>query len=56
MLMVILEVRFLVIFEVKHTKKLVTISSRPAQALLAYLILSAVTPHRRLELLFCRGN
>ena len=45
-----LEVRLLGMFEVKHKKKPITISSRPAQSLFAYLILSAGTPHRREKL------
>jgi len=45
-----LEVRLLGSFEVKHNKKLLNISSRPAQSLFAYLILSAGTTHRREKL------
>src|SRR5258708_8374823 len=45
-----LEVRFLGKFEVKHNKKQLNISSRPAQSLFAYLILSAGTSHRREKL------
>jgi len=45
-----LEVRLLGTFEVKHKQKPVTISSRPAQSLFAYLILSAGTSHRREKL------
>src|SRR5919106_4903519 len=45
-----LEVRLLGRFEVKHNKKAITISSRPAQSLFAYLILSAGTAHRREKL------
>jgi len=45
-----LEVRLLGTFEVKHKKKLISIASRPAQSLFAYLILSAGTPHRREKL------
>jgi predicted ATPase/DNA-binding SARP family transcriptional activator len=47
---VMLEVRFLGKFEVKHNKKQLNISSRPAQSLFAYLILSAGTSHRREKL------
>ncbi|MGZ9165410.1 MAG: BTAD domain-containing putative transcriptional regulator, partial [Anaerolineales bacterium] len=45
-----LEVRLLGTFEVKHKKKQIGISSRPAQSLFAYLILSAGTAHRREKL------
>src|SRR5574342_201249 len=45
-----LEVRLLGRFEVKHQKKLINISSRPAQSLFAYLTLSAGTAHRREKL------
>lgn len=45
-----LEVCLLGTFEVRHKKELVTISSRPAQSLFAYLILSAGTSHRREKL------
>ena len=45
-----LEVRLLGKFEVQHGGKLITISSRHAQSLFAYLILSAGTPHRREKL------
>jgi DNA-binding SARP family transcriptional activator len=45
-----LEVRLLGRFEVKHNRKLLNISSRPAQSLFAYLILSAGTSHRREKL------
>src|SRR6266545_2800252 len=45
-----LEVRLLGTFEVKHQKKPISISSRPAQSLFAYLILSAGTSHRREKL------
>jgi len=45
-----LEVRLLGSFEVKHKKKPINISSRPAQSLFAYLILSAGTAHRREKL------
>jgi DNA-binding SARP family transcriptional activator len=48
--MVMLEVRLFGRFEVKHQKKLINISSRPAQFLFAYLILSAGTAHRREKL------
>jgi predicted ATPase/DNA-binding SARP family transcriptional activator len=44
-----LEVRLLGTFEVKQ-KKLISIPSRPAQSLFAYLILSAGTSHRREKL------
>jgi predicted ATPase/DNA-binding SARP family transcriptional activator len=45
-----LEVRLLGSFEVKYKKKPINISSRPAQSLFAYLILSAGTAHRREKL------
>jgi predicted ATPase/DNA-binding SARP family transcriptional activator len=45
-----LEVRLLGTFEVRHKKKPINISSRPAQSLFAYLILSAGTAHRREKL------
>src|SRR5215510_7901846 len=45
-----LEVRLLGKFEIKRGQKLITISSRPAQSLFAYLILSAGTSHRREKL------
>jgi predicted ATPase/DNA-binding SARP family transcriptional activator len=45
-----LEVRLLGRFEVKHNRKLLNISSRPAQSLFAYLILSAGRSHRREKL------
>src|SRR5262245_14050951 len=45
-----LEVRLFGTFEIKHGTKAVTISSRPAQSLFAYLILSAGTSHRREKL------
>src|SRR5215813_3457204 len=45
-----LEVRLLGSFEVKYKKKSIDISSRPAQSLFAYLILSAGTAHRREKL------
>src|SRR5918996_92390 len=45
-----LEVRLLGTFEVKYKEKPVSISSRPAQSLFAYLILSAGTKHRREKL------
>lgn len=45
-----LEVRLLGKFEVKHNKKSIGISSRPAQSLFAYLILNAGTSHRREKL------
>src|SRR5688500_19364393 len=48
--MVMLEVRLLGTFEVKCKKKVISISSRPAQSLFAYLILSAGTSHRREKL------
>src|SRR5215213_446220 len=48
--MAMLEVHFLGSFEIKYDKKLINISSRPAQALFAYLILSAGTSHRREKL------
>jgi non-specific serine/threonine protein kinase len=45
-----LEVRLLGTFDIKYKNKPVQISSRPAQALFAYLILSAGTSHRREKL------
>ena len=45
-----LEIRLLGKFEIKRDKKLITISSRPAQSLLAFLILNAGTVHRREKL------
>ena len=45
-----LEVRLLGTFEVKDGKKTITIASRPAQSLFAYLILSVGTSHRREKL------
>src|ERR1041384_2052688 len=45
-----LEVRLLGRFEVKHNRRLLNISSRPAQSLFAYLILSVGTSHRREKL------
>jgi predicted ATPase/DNA-binding SARP family transcriptional activator len=45
-----LEVRLLGTFEVKYKRKPVSISSRPAQSLFAYLVLSAGTSHRREKL------
>ena len=45
-----LEVRLLGAFDVKSNGKAVAITSRPAQSLFAYLILSAGTPHRREKL------
>jgi non-specific serine/threonine protein kinase len=45
-----LEVRLLGMFEVKHKKKQISISSRPAQSLFAYLVITAGTPHRREKL------
>ena len=45
-----LKVRLLGMFEVKHKKNSINISSRPAQSLFAYLILSAGTSHRREKL------
>src|SRR5215213_476650 len=48
--MVMLEVRLLGTFEVKHKKNTVSISSRPAQSLFAYLILNAGNSHRREKL------
>src|SRR5262249_15858807 len=45
-----LEVRLLGRFEVKYKKKSIDISSRPAQSLFAYLMLSAGTSHRREKL------
>src|SRR5215212_5623751 len=48
--MVMLEVRLLGTFEVKYKKNIVSISSRPAQSLFAYLILNAGNSHRREKL------
>jgi len=45
-----LEVRLLGRFEVSHDRKPIAITSRPAQSLFAYLILSAGTSHRREKL------
>src|ERR1043165_3273925 len=45
-----LEVRLLGTFDIKYKNKPITISSRPAQSLFAYLILSAGTAHRREKL------
>ncbi len=45
-----LEVRALGAFEVKRDGKPVAISSRPAQGLFAYLVLTAGTSHRREKL------
>src|SRR5688572_23889265 len=45
-----LEVRLLGKFDVRRDGKTISISSRPAQSLFAYLILSAGTAHRREKL------
>lgn len=45
-----LEVRLLGKFEVRDGKKAISIPSRPAQSLFAYLVLSAGTAHRREKL------
>ena len=45
-----LKVKLLGAFEVKRNGKPVTITSRPAQSLFAYLVLSAGTAHRREKL------
>jgi predicted ATPase/DNA-binding SARP family transcriptional activator len=45
-----LEIRLLGTFDVKHKGKVIPITSRPAQSLLAYLILSAGKSHRREKL------
>src|SRR5215216_5165352 len=45
-----LEVRLLGRFEVSHDRKPIAITSRPAQSLFAYLILSAGASHRREKL------
>ncbi|RPJ26464.1 MAG: hypothetical protein EHM33_11460 [Chloroflexi bacterium] len=45
-----LEIRLLGKFEVKNKDKILTISSRPAQSLFAYLVLNAGTAHRREKL------
>jgi DNA-binding SARP family transcriptional activator len=44
------EVRLLGTFDVKHEKKLISITSRPAQALFAYLVLNDGKTHRREKL------
>jgi predicted ATPase/DNA-binding SARP family transcriptional activator len=46
----ILEVKLLGKFEVSHGGKTIAITSRPAQSLVAYLILNAGTAHRREKL------
>jgi predicted ATPase/DNA-binding SARP family transcriptional activator len=48
--MSMLEVRLLGTFEVKHKNKSISITSRPAQSLFAYLILHAGSAHRREKL------
>jgi predicted ATPase/DNA-binding SARP family transcriptional activator len=48
--MVMLEVRLLGTFDIRYKKKPISISSRPAQSLFAYLILKAGTSHRREKL------
>jgi len=45
-----LEVRLLGTFNVTYKNNVVSITSRPAQSLFAYLILSAGTSHRREKL------
>jgi predicted ATPase/DNA-binding SARP family transcriptional activator len=45
-----LEIRLLGRFEIKEGKKIVGITSRPAQSLFAYLVLNAGTSHRREKL------
>src|SRR6185503_267876 len=45
--MAMLEVRLLGRFEVKDNGRSISITSRPAQSLFAYLILTAGTGHRR---------
>jgi predicted ATPase/DNA-binding SARP family transcriptional activator len=45
-----LEIRLLGTFEIKYKKKVIGITSRPAQSLFAYLILNAGTSHRREKL------
>ncbi len=45
-----LEVRLLGKFELAFDGKSISITSRPAQSLFAYLIVSAGTPHRREKL------
>jgi predicted ATPase/DNA-binding SARP family transcriptional activator len=45
-----LEIRVLGTFEVKHKNKAISIASRPAQSLFAYLILNTGTLHRREKL------
>src|SRR5512145_1397975 len=45
-----LAIRMLGTFQIKDGKKLVNISSRPAQSLFAYLVLNPGAPHRREKL------
>jgi DNA-binding SARP family transcriptional activator len=45
-----LEIRLLGTFDLRQAGKSVALSSHPAQSLLAYLILTAGTPHRREKL------
>src|SRR6266540_524779 len=45
-----LEVHLLGTFEIRYKKKVISITSRPAQSLFAYLIFSAGTAHRREKL------
>lgn len=45
-----LEIRLLGTFDLRQAGKPVALSSRPAQSLLAYLVLTAGTPHRREKL------
>jgi len=45
-----LEIRLLGTFDIKDGKKALSIASRPAQSLFAYLILNAGTGHRREKL------
>ena len=45
-----LEVRLLGMFDIKYKKKTISVSSRPAQSLFAYLVLNAGTSHRREKL------
>jgi hypothetical protein len=55
-----LQVRLLGTFDVRRDDTSISISSRPAQSLFAYLILSAGTSHRREKLVgllgFARGD
>jgi predicted ATPase/DNA-binding SARP family transcriptional activator len=48
--MAMLQVRLLGTFDIRHKNKSISISSRPAQSLFAYLILNAGSSHRREKL------